>query len=374
MPMIHSNLTANRSASKVVQEFHRKGYFTSRGLSDWHFVLGAANYSMDRLLSNTMNGTHAYPDRSVLELGCGEAHALLEILRTYPDARAECVNSLVYARETRACFGPGNCGNGATTPTRGEDGSWIVSDESWRAAATAFSIPVLPRWPHVVFGDYSGGITDRNGATVMSHPLPWNASSFNLVMSQNALNEGKINVPHHEFPALVADVIRVLRMDGVGIFQCHYDRTPYQYSRQYHLSTFQYQQRRANTTEARNDRSKMIEAVEFPLAGLLYEDSKTRQSYRPLDFASELRVGGTGCVDILSFVGATPPEWNKFSTDAFYVMVRKRACANSTLASSACTRWRWAHINVSAYIKGNYIDHYDGVTSDMITGGTECLD
>merc|ERR1719291_742049 len=61
----------------------------------------------------------------------------------------------------------------------------------------------LTKYPEVSYGDYAEG-----------RPLDYPSDSVDLVLSQHALNQGKLNNPRIEFPWIVSEVMRVMRIDG----------------------------------------------------------------------------------------------------------------------------------------------------------------
>lgn len=171
---------------------------TSRGLDVWNQLL-PPTFSFDVLVGQLFGEGHANgAGRSFLELGCGEGHAVLQMQARFPRMQVECLNSLSYGKKCQALGLRGMCGGGATVSTvQDADGKYIVTDNGWHQIARSFRMPVLPKWPHIVYGDYN----DNNNT------LPWADSSFDLIISSNALNEGKVK-PRSQVPHMLRDVIR----------------------------------------------------------------------------------------------------------------------------------------------------------------------
>jgi SAM-dependent methyltransferase len=140
---------------------------------------------------------------SILEIGCGNGRALLEtaVLAEHGGrhpACAACLNYAAYNTRTDSS----NAVNAAAAA-----GS-VVSGNGSRAAfglvAAAHALPMPRLTPRLVHGDYHDG-------------LPFGSSAFSLVYSQHALNEGKVLLPHVEFPPLAEEVARVLRPTGSAL-------------------------------------------------------------------------------------------------------------------------------------------------------------
>ena len=140
---------------------------------------------------------------SILEIGCGNGRALLEtaVLAEHGGrhpACAACLNYAAYNTRTDSS----NAVHAAAAA-----GS-VVSGNGSRAAfglvAAAHALPMPRLTPRLVHGDYHDG-------------LPFGSSAFSLVYSQHALNEGKVLLPHVEFPPLAEEVARVLRPTGSAL-------------------------------------------------------------------------------------------------------------------------------------------------------------
>lgn len=182
-------------------ERHISGSFTNRGLNNYaaHVQHGLP---LEDLLTMALGAqSERGQGKTALEIGCGEAHALLDLQQMYPAMATHCQNSAGYAAWCRGFDPTGvnpnrtKCGNG---PTQQPPGGQNISTATWKTTAASFNISTeLPRWPHVTFSHFGG-----------TRSLPFPSSQFHFIMSQHALDEGKIMRPRDEFPQILREVIR----------------------------------------------------------------------------------------------------------------------------------------------------------------------
>ena len=195
---------------------HSKGTWTSRG---WDIYTSELQYAFPTtdLLVEVMGepGETAGRAKAVLELGCGEAHALLDIQYLYPEVQATCMNSWRYSASCLSAGGLGSdhpCGDGPTVKPPGytTENQTEVETEVWIKTAEAFGIPELPKWPHVTFAEFGERAHNK---------LPFKSSAYDLVIEQASFGPGKLNKPLSEFPQMVSEVARLLTVGGLAVLQ-----------------------------------------------------------------------------------------------------------------------------------------------------------
>lgn len=387
---------------------HILGRFTSRGLADWDSALNHSGLPLSALLASSLgNVSDGGAGRAMLELGCGEGHVLLDVLGRYPKTEVVGMNSYVYGTRCLHLGGnlAGRCGNGATDP-KWINGSFQVTDGQWRATAAAFGIKRLPpQWPAVVYGDYSG--IRPNGQ--MKTPLPFPRSRFDLVLSQDALNEGKLIHPEEELPAVLEEVFRVLRSDGHAVLQV---------TRNDGYAPLDVHRRRATKADAVLARTSLMAG--FPMSAVGLVEQRKRHGlkgpgvsraaerprlrpcfntqclladasrdpvtvglagYEPIDFARSVRMSKITtepCADLLSFIGTVRMQLNMKpdNRDALYLFMRKRPCEAATMP---CTHgWKWANPHLGSQqprpkLKAEEnINKWARAIQEMVQNGTRC--
>jgi len=381
----------------MMESRHVAGKWTNRGLGPWEHVLNSTGLPLSALLSRTLGEPSTRgAGKTLHELGCGEAHALLEVQERYPEVDALCVNSRKYAQMcgiaglTRGA----RCGNGPTWPDVVTDANnkthLVVSNASWRATAAFFEIklPEPPKWPDVRYGDYVTGYTRYSKGSL----LPFSSNSSHLILSQQSLNEGKL-VPE-QFPALAAEVVRVLRGDGaiavlhlVGVLPA--------------LVLAELERANSQPT-AVNERVAMMESVRFPFAptpSATVEQTLDTESglqvpcYVPVDFAKGLPLSDSTCLDMLSFY-AGPCQYQHTTDEGLglFVSMVKRVCGrDDTQRRTArnCAQWGWTaqvftdSLTLNASVRASYMKNaydlsfdfdtkYASVVHRLILNGTQC--
>ena len=343
-------------------ERHISGSFTNRGLNNYaaHVQHGLP---LEDLLTMALGAqSERGQGKTALEIGCGEAHALLDLQQMYPAMATHCQNSAGYAAWCRGFDPTGvnpnrtKCGNG---PTQQPPGGQNISTATWKATAASFNISTeLPRWPHVTFAHFGG-----------TRSLPFPSSQFHFIMSQHALDEGKIMRPREEFPQILREVIRLLRDDGgISLTQTvsgHVDNDDFV----------------ANVLSSSKHQEKIrtrMEQAKFPfnrgiVRASIQDDKKnithTWKRYFPVDFRYDNPISNVTCVDLFSFVshGSFEPGGG-----GLYLVARKHPCRLSDRKAS-CLRWDLSPPPQTRSIQG-YAPHYVDIVHRLIEGGTKCMD
>ena len=345
------------AAAAEASKAHVTGAFTNRGLDYYAQNVHHAMPLEDLLKMALGPPSEGGQGKFVLELGCGEAHALLDLQQMYPAMTAHCQNSASYASWCRG-FGDGNrtrCGHGPNwRPANGKP----HSVETWKATAAFFNINTsLPKWPLVTFTNFGG-----------TKPLPFQSSQYDLVIAQHALDNGKIMSPRGDFPTVFREAVRVLRDDG-GILLA-----------QTLSSGVDIDDLVNNTLSApkhqRQIRARM-EAANFPFHGehVYAETTDPKDNityvwkeYYPVDFTASNPIGNGTCVDLFSFM----KSWgHRPGSGQLYVVARKHLCRLSERKAS-CTKWEIDMIPQKRSLH-SYTDHYVDVVHRMIEGGTKCV-
>lgn len=121
----------------------------------------------------------------ILEIGCGSGHALLDLQWRYPTANITGVNKRGY----------GITQLNATTELIDMSIFYNVS-----LICDVFDVPILP---HLVLFDGVG-----------KNQMPFPNQSFDMIISQNSLDTGKLQ--SHESVYIISRVARILKDDGVA--------------------------------------------------------------------------------------------------------------------------------------------------------------
>mmetsp|Transcript_36896 Transcript_36896/g.61127 ORF Transcript_36896/g.61127 Transcript_36896/m.61127 type:complete len:334 (+) Transcript_36896:132-1133(+) len=239
---------------------HRQGEFTNRGLGPFAMLFHEV-LPMHKVFAGWGNGS----DRAVLELGCGEGRMCLDLLASYPSATAFCINNLQWGKSR-----PDYLGNGAATGD--------TSTAAWEATATHFNLPVPPHWPEVTYTKYGD-----------SNHLPYPDASFDLVLAQHSLNEGKLVRPDYQFPNVACGVVRTLREGGMALLHtvCCIEKPDY----------FASTARQAVLVQ--RTRATMA-AANTAFHSMRGDETATYGGSAPLAFA-RVPVGVSSCVDVLLF-------------------------------------------------------------------------
>jgi hypothetical protein len=171
--------------------------------------------SLETLLSRPM---------SALEIGCGEALALLEVLHTMENhtfggmstwsghtscssrdvshRRSACAAGLnAYAYALRKNF-KGDETAAAAARARGSIVAGNVSRAALHQMARRHRVPMPSATPHIKHGDFTKG-------------LPFGNAAFDLIYSQNAIP--KMPDPKHNLAGLLDEVLRTMNVEGSAI-------------------------------------------------------------------------------------------------------------------------------------------------------------
>ena len=143
--------------------------------------------------------------RAVLELGCGEGHALLELQLRFPRAQCYCLNPEAW-----------NCQRQDSSPlhheaacaTFGKSTAWLQQE------AAHYGTPLGTKLPIARFDD-------------LGQQMPFADESLDFIYSQHALN--RLRSPRTSFAPFMSEIARLLRPNGTALLQlipCCLPRTP----------------------------------------------------------------------------------------------------------------------------------------------------
>ena len=336
-------------------EKHTTGAWTNRGLDAYAASLVHA-FPVDGFLeevlgSPALEGSH----KAVLELGCGEAHALLDIQHRFRSVHCECMNSASYALWCLSSSYTAATGT-LKEPVCGMGPVMQPPDKSdhpravWKTTAASFGIPDLPKYPHVTFANYG-----------KHNPLPFRSSQYDLVMAINAFGFGKLTHPDREFPTIVAETIRILKVGGIALLQLGSILEPGALLPEGNLSSAEFDKLLAIPQSVAMQRSAQMRAAKFP-----FRRAASPGKYVPLHFHPCARVTNTTCVDLFLFVG--PPGY------IWFVIRKVRSVwmseSNGSQDESGCTAWTIHRSlkNLSSGFGENFLD----TASRLVQDGTSC--
>lgn len=188
-PIVHAPL--------AVRSRYASGVATSRGSTELtNLLLSSPLPSLHELIDSALVGDG--DGSEALEIGCGEGRLSLELQLSKPGSRWVCFNKKNWGSGWGSAVGAG--------AQRGADSGRSDAARMLEMAA-AYGIEgaaeTNARLPTVEYGDW--------------HALPYGPRRFDLILSQNALNQGKMSAPVAELPSLAHTVARSLRPGGIAL-------------------------------------------------------------------------------------------------------------------------------------------------------------